>query len=446
MSLACIILAAGQGTRMKSGLPKVMHPVAGKPMVCHVVAACEAMKADKIVVVVAPAMDDVRKAVAPHACAVQESPLGTGDAVKAARDALAGFSGSVLVLFGDTPLLSVDSLLRLLERQKEASAAIVVGGFTPNEAGAYGRLVVSADGQLDAIVEAADATPEQKKIKLCNGGIMAFDADKLWSLLDQVRNDNAKKEYYLTDCIALAGKAGYKVAVAEMPVDDVSGINTRLHLAEAEKVMQRRLRQKHLLAGVTMTDPDSVFLQTDTILGKDVTIGPNVVFGPAVSVGENVTIQAFCHLEGVSVEKGAIIGPFARLRPGSSIGEGAHIGNFVEIKKSKIADGAKINHLSYIGDAVVGAKTNIGAGTITCNYDGFTKSLTEIGASVFVGSDTALVAPVKVGDGAIIGAGSVITQDVPADALAIARGRQTINGGWAKLFREKQQGIKAKGK
>lgn len=442
MSLACIILAAGQGTRMRSALPKVMHPVAGCPMVKHVVAACEAIAAEKIVVVIAPEMDDVRDAVKPHQCVLQGVPLGTGDAVKAARTALDGFQGNILVLFGDTPLLSAAVLQKFETRQQETGAAIVVGGFVPSEAGAYGRLVVRADGQLEAIVEAADATPVQKEIRLCNGGIMLFQASQLWPLLDQLRNDNAKGEFYLTDCIALAAKAGHKVAVTEMPVDDVMGINTRLQLAEAEKLMQKRLREQHMLAGVTMTDPDSVFLSIDTVIGRDVTIGPNVIFGSGVTVGDHVDIKPFCHFEKVSIGAGAQIGPFARLRPDSAIGEGAHIGNFVEIKKSRVAAGAKINHLTYIGDATVGEKTNIGAGTITCNYDGFNKSHTEIGANVFIGSNTALVAPVKIASGALVAAGSTITQDVPADALAIARERQQNIEGKARSFRILQEQIK----
>ncbi|MDD3183000.1 MAG: bifunctional UDP-N-acetylglucosamine diphosphorylase/glucosamine-1-phosphate N-acetyltransferase GlmU [Alphaproteobacteria bacterium] len=442
MSLACIILAAGQGTRMCSDLPKVMHSVAGWPMVKHVVSICESLAADQIIPVIAPDMIDVREAVRPYACVVQATPNGTGDAVKAARKSLQEFSGNIVVLFGDTPLLTTQALQQLIDRQKETGAAIVVGGFVPSDAGAYGRLIVRADGQLDAIIEAADASPEQKAIKLCNGGIMLFQSDKLWPMLDQLRNDNAKGEFYLTDCVEMAAKAGHKVAVTEMPVDDVMGINTRAHLAKAEKIMQDRLRQRHMLAGITMTDPDTVFLSVDTIIGKDVTIGPNVIFGAGVVIDSNVVIHPFCHLEKVSVGKGAVVGPFARLRPGSTIGEGAHIGNFVEIKKSAIAAGSKINHLSYIGDATVGEKTNIGAGTITCNYDGFNKSLTQIGAAVFVGSNTSLVAPVRIGDGALIAAGSTITRDVPENALAIARERQRIVEGKAKTFRSFQEQIK----
>lgn len=423
---------------MKSALPKVMHPVAGEPMIKHVVRACEKLMADKIVVVVAPDMQSVTEAVAPHACAVQQVAQGTGDAVKAARAILSGYDGHIIVLFGDTPLVTPQALNKLVEKQKETGASIVVGGFLPAEPGAYGRLITRDDGYLDAIVEAADATTEQKAIKLCNGGIMLFESAKLWTYLEQVRNDNAKKEYYLTDCVVLARAAGHRVAVAEMPVDDVSGINTRVHLADAEGMMQKRLRAKHMLAGVTMTDPTSVFLCADTVLGRDVEIGPNVVFGLGVEVADNVTILPFTHLEGVKIEAGASVGPFARLETGSQIGEKAAIGNFVEIKKSMIGAGVKIKHLSYIGMASVGIGSNIGAGTITCNYDGFEKSYTKIGDNVFIGSNTALVAPVTLGNGSMVAAGSVVTDDVPADALAIARERQSVNEGWAKRFRQMQ--------
>ncbi len=437
--LACVILAAGQGTRMKSSLAKVMHPIAGQPMIRHVVAACEALSPAKIIVVVAPGMDDVRAAVAPHECAVQDKPLGTGHAVKATREGLAGFEGHVIVLFGDTPLVTPESLQSLRGRQKETGASIVVSGFTPEDPAAYGRLIVGKPGELEAIVETADASPEQKAIRLCNGGIMLFEAAKLWPLLEKVRDDNAKKEFYLTDCVALNKAEGGHAVVAEMPVDDVRGINTRVQLAQVEGLMQARLREKAMLSGVTMTDPSSVFLCADTVFGKDVTIGPNVVFGPGVSVGDKVEIRAFCHFEKTTVESGAIIGPFARLRPGAKIGVGAHIGNFVEVKNATIDAGAKVNHLSYIGDAQVGAKANIGAGTITCNYDGFSKYHTAIGAGAFIGSNTALVAPVEVGAGAIVGAGSVITKDVPGDALGVTRSKQETLAGWAERFRRSKK-------
>lgn len=437
--LACVILAAGQGTRMKSSRPKVLHPIASFPMIHHVVKACEALTPQKVVIVIAPDMDAVQAAVAPHVCALQRQPLGTGDAVKAAGQALSGFDGHVLVLFGDTPLITPESLIALRERLMQDQAAIAVAGFVPADPTAYGRLVIDDKGALLEIVEAADASSQQKAITLCNGGIMLFEATALWALLDQIGNVNAKGEYYLTDCIALANKQGLRVTTAMIDADDVRGVNTRVQLAEVEAVMQRRLREAHMLAGVTMIDPATVFLAADTVLGRDVSIGPNVVFATGVVIEDSVEIRAFSHLDQVTVEKGAIIGPFVRLRPTSVIGEAAHIGNFVEIKNTKIAKGAKVNHLSYIGDASVGEKTNIGAGTITCNYDGFSKAHTEIGAGAFIGSNTALVAPITVGDGAIVAAGSTITQDIPANALAIAREKQTNTEGWAGRFRALQK-------
>ncbi|MDD2326234.1 MAG: bifunctional UDP-N-acetylglucosamine diphosphorylase/glucosamine-1-phosphate N-acetyltransferase GlmU [Alphaproteobacteria bacterium] len=446
MSLACIILAAGQGTRMRSSLPKVLHHMAGFPLISHVVQACEFLKADHIFCVLAPDMASVKAVVEPCECVIQTTPLGTGDAVKAARDSLLDFEGDIIVLFGDTPLVTPDSLQTLRDRKTATNAAIVVSAFLPDDPLAYGRVLADDSGVVSAIVESADATPEQKQVRLCNGGLMLFDARHLWPLLDKLRNDNAKKEYYLTDCVALANAAGLKVVVETLPVDDVAGVNTRLQLAALEKVMQTRLREKHMLAGVTMLDPDSVYLCVDTQLGQDVVIGPHVVFGQGVTVADKVEIRAFSHLEKVSIDMGATIGPFARLRPGATIGAGAHIGNFVEIKNSSIAAGAKVNHLSYIGDATVGAKANIGAGTITCNYDGYSKTRTEIGAGAFIGSNTALVAPVAVGAGAIIGAGSTITQDVPPDSLAVARERQSHSEGWAKRFREIQESVRRIGR
>lgn len=423
---------------MKSDLPKVMHPVASQPMIKHVLAAAAALLPEQIVVVVAPGMDVVEKAVAPNPCAVQPKALGTGDAVKAAKKALGGFDGDILVLFGDAPLLTPETLHGMRAKRAETGAAIVVAGFTPENPAAYGRLIVDAKGHLTAIVETADATPEQKQVRLCNGGIMLFAGGALWPLLDQLRDDNAKKEFYLTDCIQLARAEGKVCAVAEMPADEVLGVNSRVELAEAEQLMQQRLRTRAMLGGVTMTDPATVYLSADTTFGRDVTVGPNVVFGPGVEVGDRVEIRAFCHLEQARVETGAIIGPYARLRPGTLVGAESHIGNFVELKNASTGKGAKINHLSYIGDASVGSKANIGAGTITCNYDGFRKHHTEIGVEAFVGSNSALVAPVKIGDGAYIGAGSVITNEVPANTLAVARGRQSIIDDWATRFREEQ--------
>jgi bifunctional UDP-N-acetylglucosamine pyrophosphorylase/glucosamine-1-phosphate N-acetyltransferase len=443
--LACVILAAGQGTRMRSDLPKVLHPVAGLPMIRHVLNACEELSPQKLVVVVAPNMDAIKEAVKPATTAIQQEARGTGDAVKAARAELKDFKGDVIVLFGDGPLVRAESLRTLQRKRQETKTAIVVTGYMPDDPGSNGRLVLDNKGELTAIVEVADATPEQKAIRLCNGGIMLFDSAKLWGLLDQLKDNNAKKEFYLTDCVALARKAGGDCAVTSMPVEEVYTVNTRVELAEAEKIMQRRLRRKAMLDGVTMTDPETVFLSADTKIGRDVTIGPNVFIGPGVEIGDKAEIRAFCHFEQATIEEGALIGPYARLRPGTSVGSGAHIGNFVELKNAKVDAGAKINHLSYIGDATVGSKANIGAGTITCNYDGYRKHLTEIGAGAFIGSNSALVAPVKVGDGAYVGAGSVITEEVPANTLAIARGRQANIEDWARRFREEQEERKKNG-
>jgi len=435
-SLACVVLAAGQGTRMRSELPKVLHPVAGVPMISHILAACTDLSPAKIVVVVSPEFKAVEEAAAPHMCVVQQKPIGTGDAVKAAREALKDFQGDIIVLCGDTPLVTAESLQLLRDRRQETGAAIVVSSFTLSDPAAYGRLIVNGEGHLVDIVEARDATPEQKNIRLCNGGIMLFDSAKLWPLLDRLRDNNSKREFYLTDCVRLAREQGWTCAVADFPAQEVLGINTRVELAEAERLMQEKLRRKAMLAGVTMTDPSSVFLCADTQFGEDVIIGPSVIFGPGVSVADGVDIRSFSFLEQTVVQAGAIIGPFARLRPKSIIGTNVRIGNFVEIKNSHIGANAKVNHLSYLGDATVGSRSNIGAGTITCNYDGYNKSHTDIGAGAFVGSNTCLVAPVTVGSGAYVGAGSVITENVASDALSVARGKQTSIPEWARRRRE----------
>ena len=442
MGLSVVILAAGQGKRMKSDLPKVLHPVANRPMIEHVVAACEALAPAKIVCVIAPDAESVEKAVAPHSCAMQARPLGTGDAVKAARNALKDFQGDVIVLFGDAPLVTAEALRELQRKRLETGAAIVVAGFTPDEPSAYGRLVLNDRGRLMRIIELADASPEQRNIRLCNGGIMLVDAAHLWVLLDQITPNNAKGEYYLTDIIALARAADIICAVAMFPPNQLLGINTRVELAKAEAIMQARLREAAMLNGATLIDPESVYLSADTVIGRDVVIGPHVVIGSGVTIGDRVEIRPFCHLEKVTIESGAQIGPFARLRPGTHVGAGAHIGNFVEMKNAEVSAGAKINHLSYIGDAFVGARANIGAGTITCNYDGFRKHKTHIGAEAFIGSNTALVAPVTIGDGAFIGAGSVITTEVPPNTLAVARSRQTNIEDWATRFRDTKSGRK----
>jgi len=437
---AAIILAAGMGTRMKSSLPKVLHPVAGRPMIGHLLDRLDELAVDRKIVVLGAGAeaDAVARAVDPVATVVQDPPRGTADAVLAARDAMAGFDGDVLVLFGDTPLLSAATMERMIARRRAGDDPfVVVLGFRPDRPAGYGRLVLDGDGTLEAIVEDREATDEERAITLCNAGIMAFDARRLFAVLDAVGNANAKGEYYLTDVVAIARGLGFGCAVAEVEDErEVMGVNARADLAVAEAVMQERLRARAMANGATLTDPDSVTFCHDTRLGRDVTIGPQVVFGPGVTVADDVEVRAFCHIEGADIASGAVVGPFARLRPGARIGAGAHIGNFVEIKQALIETGAKINHLSYVGDARVGARANIGAGTITCNYDGFVKAHTDIGADAFIGSNTALVAPVAIGDGAIVGAGSVITRDVPGDALALTRAPQETREGWAKRIHQ----------
>jgi bifunctional UDP-N-acetylglucosamine pyrophosphorylase/glucosamine-1-phosphate N-acetyltransferase len=441
---AIVVLAAGLGTRMKSGLPKVMHPLAGRPMIAHLMATLEALEPERLVVVVGAEMEAVAKAVAPWPTVVQEQRLGTGHAVMAARDALDGFDGDVLVVYGDTPLISAETLDRLrVARRAQAQPVVVVLGFRPQDPGAYGRLIVGPIGTLDAIVEAKDARPDQLAVTLCNSGVMAIDGARLPGLLDRLGNDNAKGEYYLTDIVHIARADGLSCGVVEGDEAEFIGINSRADLAKAEAIVQERLRTRAMAEGATLTDPSTVFFSHDTRLGRDVTVGPSVVFARGVSVGDNVEILSFCHLEGVSIEAGARIGPFARIRPGARIGPDAHVGNFVEIKNATVETGAKVNHLTYIGDARVGAKANVGAGTITCNYDGFFKDHTDIGAGAFIGSNTALVAPVKIGDGAIIGAGSVVARDVPADAMALTRGPHTVKDEWARAFRRRRAAEKA---
>jgi bifunctional UDP-N-acetylglucosamine pyrophosphorylase/glucosamine-1-phosphate N-acetyltransferase len=442
--LACIVLAAGKGTRMRSDLPKVLHRVAGLPMVRHALDAAGALSPERVVVVVGPGMERVAREVAPHPTAVQERQLGTADAVRAARPALEGFAGDVLVLYGDTPLVTPATLSRMVEARAGADdPAVVVLGMRPEDPGAYGRLVTDGEGRLEAIVEYLDANEAQRAIRLCNAGLMAFDGARMWDLLDAVGNENAKGEYYLTDAVAIARSRGLSCRVVEGPAEEVVGVNSRVELAEVEALLQRRLRRRAMEEGATLTDPATVWLAADTRIGRDVVIGPNTFFGPGVDVADGVEIKGFSHLEGVRVEPGAQVGPFARLRPGAEIGPGAHIGNFVEVKNARVERGAKINHLTYVGDARVGAGANVGAGTITCNYDGFDKHRTEIGAGAFIGSNTALVAPVKVGDGAIVGAGSVVTADVPADALVVSRARPRAFEGWAASFRARKAAEKA---
>lgn len=443
-NLAIIVLAAGKGTRMKSALPKVMHRAAGRSLIAHVLHAARALNPAEAVIVVGPGMDEVvaeARLVLPRARpAVQADRLGTGHAVGMARAALDGFSGTVLVLYGDVPLITAATLDSLV---KTAGQGLAVLGFEPDNPHGYGRLLRDAQGNVTAIREELDATPEERQINLCNSGIIAISSALLWQLIARLGNANAKGEYYLTDIVELAARAGVPSRLAVCPAEDVAGVNDRAQLAGIEASLQAAYRRRHMLEGVTLAAPDTVYFSADTEIGEDVTIAPHVVFGPGVTVAAGAEILSFSHIEGARIGAGARIGPFARLRPGAAIGAEAHIGNFVEVKKAEIGAGAKANHLSYIGDARVGAGSNIGAGTITCNYDGFEKHHTDIGERVFVGSNTALVAPVRIGDGANIAAGSVVTRDVPADALALGRAALELKPGWAARFRDMKAARKA---
>ncbi|MFQ5785522.1 MAG: bifunctional UDP-N-acetylglucosamine diphosphorylase/glucosamine-1-phosphate N-acetyltransferase GlmU [Alphaproteobacteria bacterium] len=442
---AAIVLAAGMGTRMKSQVPKVLHPIAGRPMILCLLDSLAALGPDRLVVVVGPGMDAVAEAVAPVGIAVQDEPRGTAHAVLAARQALAGFEGDVLVLFGGDPLITPETVATLVGARRAApEPAIVVLGMRPDDPAAYGRLILAADGGLERIVEFRDASPEERAVDLCNSGVMAIDGRVLFDLLDRIGCDNAKNEYYLTDIVGLARAEGLRCAIVEGDARELQGVDSRADLAAAEALMQARLRHAAMDGGATLSDPESVHFSYDTVLGRDVSVEPNVFFGPGVRVGDGVHIRAFSHLEGATIAPGAVVGPFARLRPGADIGEGARIGNFVEVKQATIEQDAKVNHLSYVGDARVGVAANIGAGTITCNYDGFTKSHTDIGAGAFIGSNTALVAPVAVGKGAVIGAGSVITRDVPDDALGLTRAPQKAHAGAAARLRARKQAAKTR--
>jgi len=449
-TLAAIILAAGKGTRMHSDRPKVLHRLANRPMVLHVTAALADLDPARIVIVVGKGMEEVTAAVAPHPTVVQEPQLGTGHAVLAARDALVDFAepgNDVVIVFGDTPLITADSLQAMLAaRRAEAAPALVLLGFRPADPAGYGRIEQDGEGRPTAIVEHKDASEEQRRIGLCNGGMMLADGGVLFRLLQEVGNDNAKGEYYLTDLAALAHAEGLAAAVVEVSEEEVMGVNSRAELAVAEAVMQTRLRGQAMAAGVTLVDPTTVWLSADTRFGRDVTVYPNVFFGPGVSVGDGAEIRSFCHLEGAEIGAGALVGPFARLRPGAALGPDVHVGNFVEIKNAVLEEGAKANHLAYIGDASVGAKSNVGAGVITCNYDGFAKHRTEIGAGTFIGTNASLVAPVTIGAGAFVGAGSTITQDVPADAFAVARGGQETREGGGARYRERKLAARQEGK
>jgi bifunctional UDP-N-acetylglucosamine pyrophosphorylase/glucosamine-1-phosphate N-acetyltransferase len=435
-SVNAIVLAAGLGTRMKSTTPKVLHQIAGRTLVNHVLSALTDAGVTQCVVVVSDGAEEVKKSVSPQPIAVQKQQLGTGDAVKAALPSISEDADDVLVLFGADPLITSGTISAMIERRRQAdNPAVVVLGFRPPEAGNYGRLVTDDGGNLEAIVEAKDATSDQLEIDLCNSGVMAIDGNRIHQLVNKIDNKNAKGEFYLTDIVALAIEEGGTCAWVEGDPDELLGVDTRADLANAEQLMQIRLRNRAMEGGVTLIDPNSAFFAFDTKIGRDVVIGPNVVFGPSVVIDDNVEIKAFSHIEGATVSSGAVIGPYARLRPGADIGTGAKVGNFVEVKNAVLGSGAKANHLSYIGDADIGANANIGAGTITCNYDGFLKSRTVIGEGAFIGSNSALVAPVNIGDGAIVGAGSAISKDVASDDLAVTRAPQKSIAGWASRFR-----------
>ena len=438
-----IVLAAGKGTRMKSDIPKVMHALAGAPLLVHVLAAAKAAPVDEMCVVVGPSMDEVAnvaRSVDPGLPVfVQAEQRGTADALKAAQAAFASFGGAVLVLYGDTPLLRTETIDRL-RHELDDGADIVVIGFEAEDPTGYGRLLLDERGRLIGIREHKDASKEERALTLCNSGIMGFGSSKtLADLLSRIGNDNAKGEFYLTDAVALAHAGALDTRMLRADADEVLGVNSRGELAEAEAAMQQRLREKVMAEGATLIAPNTVFLSHDTKVGKDVVIEPNVIIGPGVVIEDNATIRGFCHFVGARIGANAEVGPFARLRPGAELGPNTKVGNFVEIKKSEIAEGAKVNHLTYIGDTSVGARANIGAGTITCNYDGVAKHLTEIGAGAFIGSNTSLVAPVKIGEGSYIGSGSVISKDVSADALALTRAPQEERPGWAARFRKRRE-------
>ncbi|MEM7775645.1 MAG: bifunctional UDP-N-acetylglucosamine diphosphorylase/glucosamine-1-phosphate N-acetyltransferase GlmU [Pseudomonadota bacterium] len=440
-----IILAAGKGTRMKSAKPKVLHPVAGCSMLGHVLAAIDATPETSAAVVVAPEAEEVSAVVAEMArdarVYMQYEQLGTAHAVLAARQALEDHEGPVFVLFGDTPLVRPETL-RALRTELEAGAHVAVLGFEAADPAGYGRLLQDSDGNLAAIREHRDCSDEELGVRLCNSGVMGFKLPDLLGMLDRITNDNAKGEFYLTDIVALARGDGFRVRVVTCAEEEVLGINSRVQLAEAEAVYQRRARTAAMENGVTLIAPETVWFSYDTVIGRDVVIEPNVFFGPGVRVADNVHISANCHFEYAYIGEGARVGPFARLRPGAVLNQNVRIGNFVEVKNSVIGTGAKANHLAYLGDADVGDGANVGAGTIICNYDGFKKYRTTIEAGAFIGSNSSLVAPVKIGADAYVGSGSVITKTVPAGALSLERAEQVVRDGWAARFREKMKARK----
>ncbi|QPH53177.1 bifunctional UDP-N-acetylglucosamine diphosphorylase/glucosamine-1-phosphate N-acetyltransferase GlmU [Pontivivens ytuae] len=431
MNTAIILLAAGQGTRMQSDLPKVLHEIGGAPLIAHALRSADTLAPSRTVVVTGHGGDEVAKVLADYApeaeTVEQVDQLGTAHAVDQARGALADFEGDAFVLYGDTPFVRGETL-EAMQAERAKGAAVVILGFEAADPGGYGRLKTGPDG-LEAIVEAKDALPEELAITLCNSGVVCADRTTLFELVAAVGNDNAKGEYYLTDIVAIARSRGLKCAVVTCAEEETLGVNSRTDLAAGEAAFQVRMREEALATGVTLTAPETVFFAFDTVVGRDVSIGPNVVFGPGVTIETGATIRAFCHLEGCHVSEGATVGPFARLRPGAEVGGNAHVGNFVEVKNAVLGEGAKVNHLTYIGDADIGERTNIGAGTITCNYDGVFKHRTTIGAEAFIGSNSALVAPVTIADGGYVASGSVVTTDVGPGDLAIGRARQVNKPG-----------------
>jgi bifunctional UDP-N-acetylglucosamine pyrophosphorylase/glucosamine-1-phosphate N-acetyltransferase len=437
---AVVILAAGQGTRMRSDTHKVLHPIASRPLLLHLLDRVDALGADRRVVVVGKGREQVEAAIAARdvTIAVQADQKGTGHAVQQAKDALAGYDGPVLILYGDTPFVETETLRRMLDRLAgEGGPGIVVLASSPADPLKYGRIILGPGDRIAKMVEYKDATEEERAVRLCNSGMMAVRAKDLFRWLDKVGNDNAAGEYYLPDIVNIAAGEGREAVVIEGDPYEAAGVNSRAELAHLELEWQRRRREQALDEGATLIDPESVWFAYDTKLGRDVTVEPHVVFGPGVQIADGTTIHAFSHIEGATIGARASIGPFARIRPGTNLADKTKIGNFVELKNAEIAEGSKVNHLSYVGDASVGAKANIGAGTITCNYDGFGKYRTVIGDGAFIGSNTALVAPVTVGEGAIVGAGSVITRDVEPDSLAVERNEQKGIAGWARRFRER---------
>jgi bifunctional UDP-N-acetylglucosamine pyrophosphorylase/glucosamine-1-phosphate N-acetyltransferase len=437
---AVVILAAGQGTRMRSDTHKVLHPIASRPLLLHLLDTVDRIGAKRRVVVVGKGRDQVEKALEGRDVTVghQAEQKGTGHAVLQAKAALDGYEGAVLVLYADTPFVEAATLERMLDRLDGGDGpGVVVLASCPEDPAAYGRIILGQGDRIAKMVEYRDATEEERAVRLCNSGMMAVRSDDLFRWLGQVTNDNAAGEFYLPDIVNIAAAEGREAVVIEGDAYETAGVNSRAELAHLELEWQRRRRERALQEGATLIDPESVWFAYDTKLGRDVTVEPHVVFGPGVEIADGATIKAFSHIEGASIGAKAAIGPFARIRPGTSLADHTKVGNFVELKKATVGVGAKVNHLSYVGDAKIGEHSNIGAGTITCNYDGFGKYRTVIGAGAFIGSNTSLVAPVTIGDGAVVGAGSVITADVEADSLAIERSEQKGIAGWASKFRER---------